>query len=73
MMDRAKHLAWAKARARAYVEAGDLSQAVASMTSDLRKHDGFDREAVGTLHLIGMMEAMRDDAGAVRRWVEGFN
>lgn len=38
-MDRAQHLAWAKARALEYVERGDLTNAIASLVSDLGKHE----------------------------------
>lgn len=34
-MDRAEHLAWAKARALEYVARGELANAIASMASDL--------------------------------------
>lgn len=37
---RADHLAWCKQRALQYVDAGDLTGAYASMTSDLGKHEG---------------------------------
>jgi hypothetical protein len=36
-MTRAEHLNWCKQRALEYVATGDLSQAVASMTSDLHQ------------------------------------
>lgn len=37
-VDRAEHLEWCKKRALAYVDSGVVSQALASMTSDLGKH-----------------------------------
>lgn len=37
-MNRDEHVAWCKTRALAYVDAGDLNNAFASMCSDLRKH-----------------------------------
>lgn len=72
-MTRAEHLAWSKARALEYVNAGDLAQAVASMLSDLGNHPEFDRETTTFLSMVGAMDAARGDAAAVRRWVEGFN
>ena len=72
-MERSEHLAWCKRRALQYVEAGDLKQAVASMASDLGKHDDFRAIASSPLMLAGLGEAIRGDAGGVRRWVEGFN
>jgi hypothetical protein len=38
-MTRDEHLDWAKKRALAYVEAGDVQNAFASFLSDLGKHD----------------------------------
>ena len=37
-MTRQEHLAWCKQRALEYVDNGDLTNAYASMASDLRKH-----------------------------------
>ena len=37
-MNRQEHLEWCKKRAMEYVYENELSQAYASMTSDLRKH-----------------------------------
>ena len=71
-MSRAEHLAWCKRRALEYVELGDLSSAVASMGSDLRKHPEMDYSATRMLTLIGMME-IQNGPVAVRRWIEGFN
>lgn len=69
---REEHLAWSKARALAYVEAGDLQNAVASMGSDLSKHEAFQAPSYSFLNYMGIM-AIRDGPSAVRRWIEGFN
>jgi len=67
---RDEHLKWCKQRAREYLNAGDLANAVASMASDMRKHpecgvnDG--------LLLLGMLYVTQLDEDGVRRWVEGF-
>ncbi len=37
-MTRSEHLAWAKTRALAYAEDGDVSRCHASLSSDLSKH-----------------------------------
>jgi len=39
METRAEHIAWCKERALEYVEIGDMNQAFASMSSDLKKHE----------------------------------
>ena len=36
-----EHLAWAKARALEYLEAGDIRNALASMAIDLDNHEAF--------------------------------
>ena len=71
MSDRAEHLAFCKRRALEYLDAGDLTNAVASMGSDLDKHP--ETRAAGALVQLGMMYLMNRDASGVRRWIEGFN
>lgn len=70
-MTRAEHLAWCKERALEYVVAGDLTGAVASMTSDLGKHP--DTLASAELVVLVMPDVMAGDARRVRDWVTGFN
>ena len=69
--DRAEHLAWCKKRALAYVDQGDLHNALASLTSDLGKHEWtVDHDAI----MLGMMLAMGghlDTAPKMREWIEG--
>ena len=72
MDDRQQHLAWCKARALEYLDAGDLASAVTSMASDLGKY-----ESTGAIHpalmALGMRAIIAKDADEVRRWIEGFN
>lgn len=71
---RAEHLAWCKQRALEYVDAGDLSQALASMMSDMRKHPETDTPEVATLlTLEGTRCVGANDTAAMRRLIEGFN
>ncbi|WP_046869339.1 hypothetical protein [Microvirga massiliensis] len=70
-MTRAEHLDWCKARAREYLETGDLAQAVASMTSDMRKHPETERSMDPLIAMLGMQETLKG-RDAVRRWIEGF-
>jgi hypothetical protein len=72
-MSREEHLTWCKARALEYLDAGDLTNAVASMGSDLGKHPETATHANGLLMQAGLMAVIDDDAPAVRRWIEGFN
>jgi hypothetical protein len=69
---RDEHLAWSKRRALEYVDAGDLSHAVAGMTSDLKTHPDTDNPALDGLATIGMMYVTDGDKGAVQRWIESF-
>ena len=69
---RDEHLAWCKRRALEYVDAGDLTNAVVSMGSELKKHPDTDNPALNGLVMIGMMYVTDGDKPAVRRWIEGF-
>ena len=72
-MDRTEHLDWAKERALAYLDAGETTNAIASMLSDMTKHDELANHAgielTGML-LLGGLIFRPDD---VRRHIEGFN
>jgi hypothetical protein len=73
MKTREEHLAWCKERALEYVAAGDLANAVASMSSDLNKHpETAFKAANAVLMRLGMMYYDQGDPVAVRRWIEGF-
>jgi hypothetical protein len=71
-LTRDEHLAWCKGRALEYLDAGDLTHAVASMASDLRMHSDTDNPALNGLVMIGMMYVMDGDKAAVQRWIERF-
>lgn len=72
-MNRKEYLAWCKERALQYVDRGDIPQAWASMTSDLRKHpETEDHPAI----LIGSQLLMSGElltAEKMRNFIEGFN
>ena len=68
-MTRDEHLAWCKARALEYLDAGDLVNAVASMASDLTKHPETGR-GHDTLMMLAMMyvtQPTRQGCGAGSR------
>ena len=48
-LTRDEHLAWCKRRALEYVDAGDLTHAVASMASDLKTHPDTDNPGLNGL------------------------
>lgn len=70
---RAEHLAWCKKRALEYCDAGDLRQAWASMTSDLRKHP--ETENHGAIRLGAMMffGGHLETQEEMRKFINGFN
>ena len=72
-MTRTEHMNWAKARAIEYVDAGKVSEAFASMASDLSKHtETADHKAIeiGTLMLlIGMLNSEQE----MRNFINSFN
>lgn len=70
MRTREEHLAWAKGRAFAYLQQGDLAGAITSMGSDLDKHPEIGCNPY--LLILGGMYATDNDREGVRRWIEGF-
>ncbi len=72
-MTRQEHIAWCKQRALEYLEPGkhySLQEAVASMGSDLRKHD--EVGDMSPLVMLGLFEIGKGE-DAVRKWINGFN
>ena len=72
-MDRQEHLDWCKTRALKYLDQGDVQNAIASMMSDMKKHD----ETAPVMEspamaMLGMQAAM-GGTGEARRFIEGFN
>jgi hypothetical protein len=72
MPTRAEHVAWAKERALEYVEAGQLTDAWASIVSDFGKHEA-------TVGHYGLMLGSQlvaaghlSTAAAMRKFIEGF-
>lgn len=70
---RAEHLAWCKARALKYLDAGNIQDAVVSMLSDIQKHSETAPPMGSPLNMLGLMAAMNNDHPAARRFIEGFN
>ena len=70
---RANHLARCKQRALEYVEAGDLQQAFASMTSDLGKHPETFRHSAIQLGMMMLMDGQLGTEQKMRNFIEGFN
>ena len=71
---RAEHLAWCKKRALAYLDAGEpVQDALASMFSDLRKHDETADHAAIQLGGMLMLSGHLSTPAEVRRFIEGFH
>ncbi len=70
---RAEHLAWCKARALEYVEAGDFNEAFASMGSDLNKHSETQDHIGMKLGIMLMLGGRLGTAHEMRKFIEGFN
>lgn len=70
-MSREEHLQWCKDRAMEYWRQGDISNALASMASDLEKHPET-RGGHPALIALGLMYVAKFDYDGVRRWIEGF-
>lgn len=69
-MDRAEHVAWCKRRALEYVDHRLLVDAVASMISDMSKHQ--ETKLPSELAFAGILESYSNEPDRVRRWIEGF-
>lgn len=72
-MNREEHLKWCKERALRYVDAGDIPQAVASMTSDLGKHPETANHAGMMLGMMMLMSGQLNTQEQARKFIEGFN
>lgn len=68
---REEHLEWCKQRAREYLDRHDVTNAVASMLSDLSKHDGT-KDAAKSLGGLALLYVKEHDVAGARRFIEGF-
>jgi hypothetical protein len=73
MKTREEHLEWCKTRARDYLAKRDITNAVTSMLSDLRKHPETEKSSGGVLAMLGIMTIQNGDLEGARRFIEGFN
>ena len=62
---------WCKEQARPYLDRGDIVNAIASMLSDLSKHE-HTKSIAEKLGPLGLLHAMNHDLPAARRFIEGF-
>ena len=71
-MTRQEHMAWCKARALEYFP-DDPDQAIASMLSDLGKHEETKDHAAIRLTMMLLINGHLSTPNQVRRHIEGFN
>lgn len=72
-MDRAEHLQWAKDRANACVDKGNITDALASMRSDLEKQPDLERHSGIGLGIIMVVNGHLSTAQEMRDFINGFN
>ena len=72
-MTRDEHMTWCKQRALEYVDRGDLTNAYASMASDLGKHDETRNHAAIPIGMQLMMTGDLSTPDKMREFIEGFN
>jgi hypothetical protein len=74
-MTRNEHLAWCKQRALEYVDDGDMTNAFASMLSDLGKHPDLSgaRDLCAQLGGMLLMSGHLSTPHEMREWIDGFN
>jgi hypothetical protein len=71
-MTREEHLAWCKIRAHEYLDRGDVTNAVASMMSDMQEHPET-KVTSPTLQMLGFLAAQSGRVEDARRYIDGFN
>jgi hypothetical protein len=72
-MNRQEHLEWCKRRALEYCDRGDLSQAFASMGSDLGKHEETKNHSGIQLGAMMLFGGFLDTPEKMRDFINGFN
>jgi len=72
-MTRKEHVEWCKKRALEYVDQGDITNAFASMGSDLNKHSETTNHPGIMLGMQMMMIGKLSTQEEMRRFIEGFN
>lgn len=71
--ERQQHLDWCKQRALEYADRGDVTQAWASMASDIGKHEETAGHAGLELGMMMLMAGMLSTGPEMRKFIEGFN
>jgi hypothetical protein len=72
-MKRQEHMEWCKKRALEYVDIGDLPNAFASMTSDLRSYPETANHLGIELGMMLLFTGKLNTQDEMRKFIEGFN
>ena len=72
-MNREEHLNWCKDRAMEYVERNDFTNAVASISSDLKKHPETADHPGIHLGMMLMMSGLLSSKTEAEKFIQGFN
>ena len=72
-MERQEHIEWCKKRALEYVDAGDLTNAFASMVSDLKSEPETANHAGIQLGAMLMFSGNLSTPKQMREFIEGFH
>ena len=72
-MNRSEHLAWCKTRALQYVDAGEVTNAYSSMTSDLMKHPETQNHSALQMGMLLLMGGHLSTPHQMREFINGFN
>lgn len=70
---REEHLAWCKQRALECVDAGRITEAFASMGSDMKKHPETENHRALELGMMMLMSGHLSTEYEMRKFIEGFN
>lgn len=71
-MNAAEHFAWARSRAMECIDLGDGGSALASLVSDLSKHEGTAQIMHEGLQMLAMGELLIGGARGLKGFIEGI-
>lgn len=72
-MDRSEHLQWCKDRAMEYINTGDVTNGIASFTSDMSKHEDTASHSALDLMATMMFSGMLNTVADAEKFILGFN
>ena len=70
---RDEHIEWCKERALEYVDRGELSNAMASMGSDLEKHPETEKHPGIQMGIMMLVGGMLSSDHEMRKFIDGFH